>query len=183
MENVHNDLMQDVPCTFQGCDKVLKNRSALGTHIKRIHSGRTQRFMCNQCDYSSKYKPELTRHNRRHTGDLIQCEFCSYSCTRMVVLAQHKESRHLNESYTCEKCGAVKKTKIMLRRHTKIVHDGICFYCELCSHKNTSGPNLRVHKERVHDKVIIYCQFCSYKDSQKSRVILHEKRKHPDKCT
>ena len=180
MEIVHIDLLLNVPCTFPGCEKVLKNRSALGTHIKRIHSGQTQRFMCNQCDYSAKYKPELMRHNRRHTGDLMQCEFCSYSCTRMSVLRQHKESRHLNGSYTCEQCGVVKKTKIMMRRHIKKVHDGICFYCELCNHKSTSGHNLRVHKERVHDKLSIKCQFCSYKDAQKCRVILHEKREHPN---
>jgi len=178
METVHFDLLLNLPCTFPGCDKVLKNKGSLNNHMKSLH--REHHLMCDHCDYSTGLQAELTIHNRKHTGDLKQCEFCSYSCTKMSVLKQHKESRHLNESYTCEQCGAVKKTKVMMRRHMRIVHDGIVFYCELCSHKSTSAHNLRVHKERVHDKLSIKCQFCSYKDAQKCRVILHEKREHPN---
>merc|ERR1712129_41477 len=178
MNSVHSNIQLNEPCPFQGCNATLKNKNTLNGHIKMLHTGQTQRFTCDQCDYSTKHRGELMRHNRRHTGDLIQCELCSYSCTRMSLLLEHNESCHLNATYTCEQCVTEKKTKKMLKRHIKIVHEGICFYCELCNYKSTSGYNLRVHKETVHDKLSIKCKFCSFKDAQKSRVNLHEKREH-----
>jgi len=178
MNSVHSNIQLNEPCPYQGCNATLKNKNTLNGHIKMLHTGQTQRFTCDQCDYSTKHRGELMRHNRRHTGDLIQCELCSYSCTRMSLLSEHNESCHLNATYTCEQCGTEKKTKKMLKRHIKIVHEGICFYCELCNYKSTSGYNLRVHKETVHDKLSIKCKFCSFKDAQKSRVNLHEKREH-----
>ena len=87
MKKIHSDIILNEPCPYQGCNTILRNRRSLHGHIKMLHSEETQRSMCDQCDYSSKYKPDLMKHNRRHTGDLMQCEFCNYSCTRIDSLS------------------------------------------------------------------------------------------------
>ena len=176
--NYKKHLNQNLPCTESGCGKILKNRGSLQGHVKNKHIGRTNQYLCDECDYSSKWQSCLQDHMRKHTGNLVQCPQCKYMCTKNNMLRRHMESKHDIAEYKCEKCETKTRTKKMMRFHVRKVHDGIRFFCELCNHKATNPYNLETHKKRMHDQIEITCAYCEFKCSEKSRVILHEKRKH-----
>ena len=176
--NYKKHLNQNLPCTESGCGKILKNRGSLQGHVKNKHVGRTNQYLCDECDYSSKWFSCLQDHIKRHTGNLIQCPQCEYKCTQNNMLKRHMESKHNVAEYKCEKCDQTTRTKKMMRFHVSKVHEGVRFSCDLCNHKATNPYNLENHKKRLHDQIEIICTFCEFKDSEKSRVLLHEKRKH-----
>ena len=168
----------NIACTETGCGKILKNRGIWKEHIKNKHVGRTKQYLCDECDYSSKWFSCLQIHKRRHTGNLIQCPHCNYMCPKNNMLVMHLESKHNAAEYDCDKCEMKTRTKRMLKFHKEKVHDGMRYFCELCSHQATNSYNLRTHKRRCHDKIEISCTFCKFKDYEKSRVLLHERKKH-----
>ena len=47
------------------CNKILANRRGLKQHKKSIHSGIV--YSCNACDYSTRYRSQLNRHELKHT--------------------------------------------------------------------------------------------------------------------
>ena len=168
----------NVACTEPGCGKILKNRGIWKEHIKNKHVGRTEQYLCDECDYSSKWFSCLQIHKRRHTGNLIQCPHCEYVCPKNNMLVMHLESKHNVAEYNCDQCDTKTRTKRMLKFHKEKVHDGMRYFCELCSHQATNSYNLKTHKRRCHDKIEINCSFCQFKDFEKSRVSLHERKKH-----
>ena len=168
----------NIACTEPGCGKILKNRGIWKEHIKNKHVGRTNQYLCDECDYSSKWFSCLQIHKRRHTGNLIQCPHCEYMCPKNNMLVMHLESKHNAAEYECDKCDVKTRTKRMLKFHKEKVHEGVRYFCELCSHQATNSYNLRTHKRRCHDKIEINCTFCKFKDFEKSRVLLHERKKH-----
>ena len=176
--NYKKHLNQNLPCTESGCGKILKNRGSLQGHVKNKHIGRTKQYLCDECDYSSKWLTCLQDHMRKHTGNLVQCPQCKYMCPKNNMLRRHMESKHNIAEYKCEKCETKTRTKKMMRFHVRKVHDGVRFFCELCNHQATNPYNLETHKKRMHDQIEITCTYCEFKCSEKSRVLLHEKRKH-----
>ena len=180
--NYKKHLNQNLPCTESGCGKILKNRGSLQGHVKNKHIGRTNQYLCDECDYSTKWQSCLQDHMRKHTGNLVQCPQCKYMCPKNNMLRRHMESKHNVAEYKCEKCETKTRTKKMMRFHVRKVHDGIRFFCELCNHQATNPYNLESHKKRMHDQIEITCTYCEFKCSEKSRVLLHEKRKHSDEA-
>ena len=168
----------NIACTEAGCGKILKNRGIWKEHVKNKHVGLTRQYLCDECDYSSKWFSCLQIHKRRHTGNLIQCPHCEYMCPKNNMLVMHLESKHNAAEYNCDQCDTKTRTRRMLKFHKEKVHEGMRYFCELCSHQATNSYNLRTHKRRCHDKIEINCTFCKFKDFEKSRVLLHERKKH-----
>ena len=176
--NYKKHLDQNILCTEDGCGKLLKNRWTLQGHIKSKHIGRTNRFMCDKCDYTCKWFSSFQEHTMKHTGNFIQCSQCEYRCTTNQALKKHMESKHNVAEYACDKCETKTRTKKMMRFHTRKVHEGVRFFCDVCSYQATTPYNLETHKKRMHDQIEITCTYCDFKDPERSRVLLHEKRKH-----
>ena len=155
------------------CGIVLQPK-LLTKHITDKHT----MFYCENCSYSSKFKGSIQIHNRKHTGQMIQCDQCEYSCAKAYSLHLHMENKHQTSEYNCDSCDFVGHNARRVLFHKKKVHKGIRYSCELCDHKATKRVNLRAHQQRVHAKVRFSCQLCQFGDSQMSRVKLHGKRKH-----
>ena len=173
---------QDNRCTIIGCGKVYKNVQSLNLHMRDMHSnGPVNKYLCDECEYSTRWLSSFENHKRRHSGDLFRCIQCKYATVTNRLLAKHKESIHGEAKYLCEICDYKTRTERTLKDHIGKIHEGKRYFCELCKHQATSNYNLKSHKRRTHDKIKFTCNFCNYKDSEKSRVVLHEKRKHSEK--
>ena len=156
------------------CKLELDNTALLKKHIRQVHT----MYTCETCSYSTKWVDSLYRHNRRHNGQMIQCDKCDYSCIKLSHLSKHMESKHSTLEYKCENCDFKTHTTEIVKFHDQKVHQGIRYYCEFCDFKATKQYNLSTHQLNKHDKIRYNCQLCKFGDSQVSRVKLHEQRKH-----
>ena len=156
------------------CKLELDNSDLLKKHIIQKHT----MYTCESCSYSTKWRDSLYRHNKKHTGKMIRCGQCEYSCIKMDLLHIHMESKHSTSEYKCESCDFKTHTSRNIKFHDQKVHQGIRYYCEFCDFKATKQYNLRTHQLNIHAKIRYNCQLCEFGDSQKSRVKLHEQRKH-----
>ena len=65
----------------------------LTVHTSSVHDG--QRFSCDMCDYSCRYKGDLNVHKRVvHEGLKISCTECDYSTDRKYKLKNHMRNKH-----------------------------------------------------------------------------------------
>ena len=169
---------QNLHCTEPDCEKVFKHRSILTVHVRRKHLGIIGQYMCERCDYSTKWAACFQRHKSKHIGNQKQCHHCEYSCADNYGLNLHFDRKHSDIEYKCDQCDVKTRTRRMMKFHVQKVHEGVRYYCKLCSHQATTAYNLKTHKQRTHDQIEFKCTFCDFKDSEKSRALLHEKRTH-----
>ena len=170
----------NLPCDELDCGKIFKSKGDLNSHVKIKHTADARQYLCERCDFSTKWNATFQRHKRCHFGNQKQCQQCSYSCADSWRMKEHMEQKHHQNEYKCELCEVKTRTKRMLNFHVHKVHVGVRYPCEQCSYQATTVYNLRTHKERRHDQIKLKCSFCDFKDSERSRVLLHEKRRHED---
>ena len=70
------------------------------------NSGSKGKYVCSECNYSSKYKHHLTRHNiRKHTGERpFECGKCDYAATQSGSLVVHMKTHTNERPFKCERC-------------------------------------------------------------------------------
>ena len=79
--------------------------------INNKNLDKPKKYLCDECDYSSKWFSCLQIHKRRHTGNLIQCPHCDYRCPKKHLLEIHLDSMHNSNEYNCDKCDTKSRTK------------------------------------------------------------------------
>ena len=126
---------QNLLCTEPDCEKVFKHRSILTVHVRRKHMGITRQYMCERCDYSTKWAACFQRHKSKHIGNQKQCHHCEYSCADNHGLNLHFDRKHSDIEYKCDQCNVKTRTRRMMKFHVQKVHDGVRYYCKSCSHQ------------------------------------------------
>ena len=65
-------------------------------------------WRCSTCTYESRWKANLTKHERVHTGERpFQCTRCCQRFTQFIHLRRHLASRHSEVSCQCSICEKV----------------------------------------------------------------------------
>ena len=80
---------------------------------------RREIYSCNQCDYQTKRKHNLSRHEEKHKKPT--CPLCNYQAKNGHNLNSH--IRNLHEIYSCNQCDYQTSRKCDLGDHIKAVHD------------------------------------------------------------
>ena len=93
-------------------------------HIESDHGNVT--FSCDQCEYTSKWKRNLTTHIASNHGSV-------------------------ERPYPCDHCDFKATTSSGLKSHTSSVHDGVRFNCDICEFITTRVTYLRSHMNSVHN--------------------------------
>ena len=132
---VHSD-NRDHPCTI--CEKKFKQRKDMRTHMLNIHGinmykamyGNFEcqdRFDCDMCDATFKYKKGLNAHVRlKHENtsgkpSSYTCDICPSVFKELKTLTSHKKLKHSEsqEDFPCQICGKTFNQKKNLKRHEK----------------------------------------------------------------
>ena len=152
-------------------------QSSLAKHTKSKHEG--ARYVCDQCDYTTKYQSSLTLHIRvKHECVRYPCYLCDYQATQKHHLQTHIMSKHEGVKYTCDQCGMQFTLESNLNSHIKSKHEGVKHSCEHCGKQFTSRSCLTHHTRAKHDSVKYFCDQCDYQATQRGDLNNHIRNIH-----
>ncbi|KAM7301759.1 zinc finger protein 135 [Ixodes scapularis] len=82
------------------------------------------KHQCRFCPYSSSYSPNVTRHEKQHTGRKpFSCRYCRRSFSQKTALENHEKLHTSDKPFRCRTCYKAFKLRTSLVRHERI-HTG-----------------------------------------------------------
>ena len=144
-ESVHLKLKE----TCEHCGKEY-SKYLLKLHIQRKHS--SQRYYCDQCDYSSTFNGDIRIHKTsQHDDTKYMCEECAKEFCSATVLKQHIRVKHSGNVFSCDQCDFKTTTTLdLLKSHIRLVHTAAKFLCKFCSFIGDTNQQLEEHKHIFH---------------------------------
>ncbi|XP_075993074.1 uncharacterized protein LOC142987970 [Genypterus blacodes] len=125
-----------------GFDHQTKNTFHINN--RRRNSGKKS-LCCSECGVTFKYKENLQKHLRTHTG-LLSNSICKTS-TQSAHLKDHFKIR--GKPFSCSVCSKHFTQNIGLKRHMRIHTGEKPFICSVCGKNFTISGNLKLHM-RIH---------------------------------
>lgn len=164
------------------CDFAAKTQRTLDSHTLNIHGEVENRFVCELCAKSFKYKITYDCHMRRqHMGEKpFQCFICGKAYYTSGNLNTHVKHAHSTKIYHCEftNCGKLFHSELRLKIHLKTHATILRYCCGVCGKKFKTDKTLRQHK-LIHDTVKRYkCNYCDMRFTQSSGRRGHERLRH-----
>ncbi|XP_063632072.1 zinc finger and BTB domain-containing protein 17-like isoform X2 [Cydia splendana] len=159
----------------KGRKKKRIHKSKYKNLFKVVH-GEELKYVCCQCDFESKKRPELLIHIRwNHDSHIknLTCPTCDEVFTDIKLLQEHKSQPH-DAKYSCEHCELKFTKKLLLAKHNNHHHGLVkCYFCP----KIFPKVEVKRHVEDVH-KDIPTCGVCGFTALTEGAIIRHQRRLH-----
>ena len=196
VEKVAMNLKMDFSC--QVCGKQFKNRACWYNH-KRTHEKdeNKDKFQCDECDFKTYLKKNLTNHITRHHRDKnIVCEDCgkrfvyNYQLRDHICTNSKEPGIKTSQQVPCPKCGYLHNSVIRMVKHHYVDHGELppghenqqIFMCDSCPQVFFKEVNLNQHKKKVHAGVLqpinLQCDICDQAFSVRRSYVRHYRRIH-----
>lgn len=162
---MHNK--NQIPCTFDGCDKKYKHEKNLKQHIRDIHTEGKDVYRCpyDECKKSYDYGRDLSRHINQMHHDKIGVHFCKFESCGHKFKYLHNLLDHVRFIHT-DKASKLFKCKCCLLSFNKSddfrghVASGVCqsrkvmFKCKFqnCVNQYSHIKSVRRHVRTQHDQ-------------------------------
>ncbi|XP_058846679.1 zinc finger protein 335-like isoform X6 [Acipenser ruthenus] len=173
------------------CSYRCKRWSSLKEHMFN-HEG-TKPYKCDECDYTSVYKKDVTRHSAVHSKDKKKktelvpkitqypCPVCSRVYPMQKRLTQHMKTHSLEKPHMCDKCGKSFKKRYTFKMHllTHIQSYGNSrFKCEFCEYTCDNKKLLLNHQLSHTSDKPFKCDYCKYSTTKEDFLVSHMAIKH-----
>ena len=143
-------------------------------------------FPCKNCDYTTKFSHNMTKHfNAKHTDLMHECSLCDSKYSWKQQLRNHIESIHEGKHKIgngkrkkCTQCDFSAANNATLRVHTENFHEGKRYYCNQCDFNVAHSMNLTSHIQIVHEGIRYECNECDYKTTQRKYLKTHTESTH-----
>ena len=177
------------PLTCDLCNSSFTLQSLYEEHINSKHNTskvvqQPPDFSCDKCEFVSKRKGALTRHNNEaHNAKkiLFECPECTYSSNRKENLKVHIKNVHRkSKNFVCLLCTAVYQDKLQLDQHLISSHSkGSRYKCIFCEFATSQKNALNQHIKVSHDaKSTFTCDQCNLSYKRKDSLSKHIRERH-----
>lgn len=181
VEHCHDETVDKISCTQEGCDMTFTRRRILNWHLKRVHKIAKEdvpkTYPCNECEKVFKCPMALKKHMFKHTGQELPfpCNICGKRFVINSALKDHLMRHAGIKNYVCPYCGVGKTTRQEWNTHIATHNTEKKFKCHLCPHASHNKQNLRMHVRVVHEKIKDYaCQYCGKTFGKSNACKMHE---------
>ena len=161
----------------ENCDYSTGYKQHLKQHVDFVHKGIGH--LCDHCGFKARDKGQLKNHVLvTHRGVRFKCRLCDFEAKSKGNLKQHVESIHKGLRHSCEFCAYSTPYVMNLKTHIKVAHEGFRYECDICEYKATSNGRLKTHKQVKHDGIRYSCHLCEYKGTVKASLKRHVESVH-----
>ena len=98
---MHRTTSQATGHTCGRCKKIFPFLSQLKIH--RLSHTKKQRYECDECFTSYKFKHDMQWHKREHNLTIVQCDYCDYTGSKLL-LREHVKQHNPNYYICCHTC-------------------------------------------------------------------------------
>ena len=145
--------------------------SDLKTSSKKINESNEGGFSCDQCEFSSTYSANLSRHIKaKHEGRRYSCDQCKCNFSQSSSLKRHFELKHEDIRYPCDRCEYRGITRESLKKHKEAKHEGRRYSCDQCECTFSFSSSLKRHIELKHEDIRYPCDRCEYRGITRERI-------------
>ncbi|XP_018574794.1 zinc finger protein 510-like [Anoplophora glabripennis] len=167
--------------------ETLKGKTEAKSDLNSLQSelSNAQLYKCDTCDYNTKYKNNLKRHQMTHKClsevYTYNCDSCDYKTKFKNNLTQHhlKHEDPLKvKKHACSKCDfQTKYLKSLLYYQQKHKDPSEMYTCDVCDYKSYRKDNV-INHQLIHknlSEIQMYkCDSCAYETRHKKNLKWHE---------
>ncbi|KAK3912270.1 Transcription factor IIIA [Frankliniella fusca] len=174
-------------CQVEDCQKLFETGCGLKRHMKKMHSGGSQKFQCPQCEKSFSKNKQLRYHLAEHNGQPpLRCDKCNAGFYNDNLLRKHTRT-HKEYPCTVPGCEQVFSNYSTLQKH--ISEHNKCFQslqCAHCQRTFAKNYNLRQHvMTHLENKKVFKCTYesCGRVYYQERNLRSHIRVRHEKKSS
>lgn len=146
-------------------------------HQEDCNNPEVETFSCDQCDYKTYFKWNLSAHKRKHKMEKqFKCDKCEYATAYRHNYLKHGKTHKDSQGYQCDKCPFATKFEGHITRHLAKIHNIVtdkAFKCETCDFSTKTRWRLNIHRQRSRQENTLSCGYCDFES-----VYMCEFKKH-----
>ncbi|XP_043202225.1 histone-lysine N-methyltransferase PRDM9-like isoform X2 [Amphibalanus amphitrite] len=172
------------------CDFRCLGQQHLDGHVKTSHKylGRSGRFKCERCRYSTDRSTDIKRHRKTHTGERphccsicisgsVQCPHCDFRCLGQQHLDGHVKTSHkyLGRSgrFKCERCRYSTDRSTDMKHHRRTHTGERPHRCDICTGRFILRSHLTTHMRTHMGERPYGCSICKAWFTERSTLTKH----------
>ncbi|XP_026483394.2 zinc finger protein 761-like isoform X1 [Vanessa tameamea] len=177
------------PFSCQLCEYTTKYPTSLQRHVMIKHpsddasvSEKDKKPLpmhkCDECEYSSYFKWNLTAHKRKHKQEKqFKCPHCTYATAYRHNFVKHCKVHNECVFYKCDKCPFVTKFEGHITRHLAKIHNEVtekANKCEYCDFSTMVRWRLNIHQQRSKQEAPMKCEYCEFETAYMCEIKQHK---------
>ena len=147
------------------------------TECTAYHSADLLTCEVSYCNFSTKWRDAMKRHQRFHITKPFNCKSCSRCFETAEKLEVHHTSKHSDPRHRCQYCDKGFRDSYDCNRHVRSQHLFPIIRNAAGVFRMDTGGGVRRKKGRT----IHYCSECPFKTNVRKRLHRHTRAKHSPK--